>query len=105
MDEHRKIIRYSSDSISADLQIALLIKGEYKKECNVLNISSLGMKLGCNGLTIVKGERFQLMFSEIEKELHCECVHSVIVKDYCVIGAYIINPYDQAILEKALLGN
>lgn len=105
MNEYRKVIRYNIDNITTDLQIALLIKGEYQKECNILNISSLGMKLGCNGLAIEKGERFHILFSQMEKELHCECVHSAVVKDYCVIGAYIVNPYDQAILEKALIDN
>jgi len=45
------------------------------------------------------------MFPQMKMELRCECVYSAVVKDYSVIGAYVVNPYDQAILKKALLEN
>lgn len=105
MDEKRTVKRYNNNEIEAFLKEPVLIKDNFKKECNVLNISTVGLKLVCPGLEIDKGERFRLKFTSIDSEISCECIHSVQVKGSCIIGAYIVNPFDQTVLEKVLPSN
>jgi hypothetical protein len=105
MNEQRMVKRYNNNEIEPFLREPVLIKDNFKQECNVLNISTVGLKLVCLGLVIVKGERFRLNFSLIDSDISCECIYSVQVRDSCVIGAYVVNPFDQTVLEKALLSN